>query len=414
MGYSLLGLLIEKITNQPYENYLATNLLSPIGMHNSHFHFVSQTKRNIDTQLAWGHFDRNTATTSPPMYLRPAGQFITTIQDLGKFAAFILNDHKINNHYFIKEQLAKSRGKTSTTLAAKAGLKASYSLGLGRRDRHDTIGYCHSGNTIGFRSMICLYPENQTAFGYIVNTDSETANYGRIEESLINHLSIPAPSPLNEYDIPPSYDEWEGLYTPNPIRFEKFSYLDILFGSVSVTKHHDHFLFNPMQSRPLKLTYVGNSLFSADNRLLDSHVFLKNNEGHFIISTGFQNYMKTSIIYVGAHRFSLLFGVTGVLWLLFYNLFCLITNFKNTIRKPAILPFFGIMTIGLSIPLFFTQSFLALGDLTPASLTLAIGSLLLPTLAIIHLLITIKNRDFTNINLWNGLMSIGVLQWCLV
>jgi hypothetical protein len=47
-------------------------------------------------------------------------------------------------------------------------------------------------------------------------------------------------------------------------------------------------------------------------------------------------------------------------------------------------------------------------------LTLAIGSLLLPTLAIIHLLITIKNRDFTNINLWNGLMSIGVLQWCLV
>ena len=90
MGYSFLGLIIEKITQEPYENYLDKNLLGPLGMKNSTFQFTTQKGKNIDRHLAMGHFDNGITQENIPMFLRPSGQFSTTAKDMALF-------HKILN-----------------------------------------------------------------------------------------------------------------------------------------------------------------------------------------------------------------------------------------------------------------------------------------------------------------------------
>lgn len=42
MGYTLLGVVIEKVSGERYEDFMDTNLLIPLGMENSTFHFVNR------------------------------------------------------------------------------------------------------------------------------------------------------------------------------------------------------------------------------------------------------------------------------------------------------------------------------------------------------------------------------------
>ena len=55
MGYGLLGLLVERVTGEPYEAYLDKNLLDPLGMTRTTFGFTRQDGVNPDPDLAWGH-----------------------------------------------------------------------------------------------------------------------------------------------------------------------------------------------------------------------------------------------------------------------------------------------------------------------------------------------------------------------
>jgi CubicO group peptidase (beta-lactamase class C family) len=50
MGYGLLGMVIEKVTGQPYERYLDAQLLQPLGMADSTFAFVTQMSTQAGAQ----------------------------------------------------------------------------------------------------------------------------------------------------------------------------------------------------------------------------------------------------------------------------------------------------------------------------------------------------------------------------
>ncbi|WP_300751252.1 serine hydrolase domain-containing protein, partial [Janthinobacterium sp.] len=185
MGYGLLGMVIEKVTGQPYEHYLDTQVLQPLGMKDSTFAFVTQTGPQADPRLAMGHFERGVTQAAVPMYLRPAGQFATTAGDMGKLAQFLMGDGQLQGSSFIAAPLMAALSNPVGTQAALAGLEAGHGLALATRDRHNVLGACHPGTTVGFRAMLCVYPEQKSAFFVAFNTDSETADYERFNRLLM-------------------------------------------------------------------------------------------------------------------------------------------------------------------------------------------------------------------------------------
>ena len=110
-------MVIEKVTAQRYENVLAQQLLLPLEMSNSRFHFLTQTGDYADKLLAYGHLDSGQSISNIPNYLKAAGQFTTTPKDMQKFMAFLMEYENTNTDQIIDPKLLRSLGDVAQTLS---------------------------------------------------------------------------------------------------------------------------------------------------------------------------------------------------------------------------------------------------------------------------------------------------------
>lgn len=414
MGYTLLGMIIESVTGDRYEAYLDQHLLVPLGMLDSTFEFTTQEGDDVDARLAWGHVDDGSRYAASPVFLRPAAQFTTTAGDLARFAYFLLNEGVLDGDVYIDLALMQSRGHASGTDAANNGLIAGYALGIGRRDRHGVVGYCHGGNIVGFVAMLCIYPDQRKAFAYSVNTDSETAQYGRIDKLLIESLGVAkARQPQTSK---PAFDieEWYGRYVLRPNRFQTFEYLDTVFGAIEISAQADSLAMTSLQSSPRQLRPLGGYLYSANDRDTVSHVFLRGEERQYRISDGFKTYEKVPGAFLYAHWLSVSLGLLGLIWLFLAGFIGLLRYRSNMIKRPEAPAFVTLLLLFIPIPFFLAQSFMALGDLTLASVLLAIVSLLLPVGMLLTLLPIMNLQSKSRVVVLHGLAAGFVLQWCVV
>ncbi len=414
IGYTLLGMILESVTGERYETYLDRELLAPLAMHDSTFLFTTQAAKTPDPALAWGHVDDGSRYAAMPMFLRPAGQFTTTAGDLGRFALFLMGNGRIDNEVFIRPDLMAARGKPRTTLAAGGGLAAGYTLGLGRRDRHGVVGYCHGGNIVGFVAMLCVFPEQHLAFAYSVNTDSETANYGRLDARFIDALGVANAVTPATRDAAPDARDWVGRYVLSPNRFQMFDYLDRLFGSVRVDGDANGLEMTSLQGSPRQLRPTGGYLYTANDRTTTSHVLLRGAAGEHLISDGFQTFRKVSPAYLLAHWASLLLGLGGLLWILLAGTAQLLTQRSAMLRSAAAPAYLSLLLLPVPVPLFFSQSFMALGDMTLASVTLAAATALIPLGMLLSLAVLKRQPVRSSVDLLWGAAAICVLQWCVV
>lgn len=414
LGYTLLGMVIERVTNEPYERYLDAHLLRPLGMHQSTFRFVSQEGPHADHLLAMGHFEGGATQSTVPMYLRPAGQFTTTASDMGLFARFLMSNGEIDGEVFIESHLLRAMGTPTTTEAVSAGLvDAGYGLGLNSRDRHGVLGNCHHGTTVGFRANFCLFPEQQKAFFVAFNADVETANYARFDALLIQKLGIPAAVPTKAAAPPNGVSDWQGIYVLAPSRTESFAYLDQVLNFATARWDGRQLHLKPFQGSTRSLTPVGGWLFRAEDRTWASHVLLVSDDSRRIISDGFRSYEQTSLWRMIPLWASLLAGVLGLVYLILFGTFRAARRRLNY-SDPLLIPFLAAVALFLPVPLFFSQSFLQLGDLTPASALLALVTGMLP-FAMLFGLWRSFSRDARNRGkLRDKLAMLSVLQWSMV
>jgi CubicO group peptidase (beta-lactamase class C family) len=414
IGYTLLGMIIESIVGVRYETYLDEHLLAPLGMHDSTFAFTTQEGEDANPMLAWGHVDDGSRYAASPIFLRPAGQFTTTTADLARFAQFLLGDGVVDGRTFIDESLMRSRAKPFGTEAANEGLIAGYALGLGRRDRHGVVGYCHGGNIVGFVAMLCIFPDEQKAFAYSVNTDSEVADYGRLDSVLIEALDIARAATPQSASRASDISEWQGRYVLSPNRFQTFKYLDTVFGSIRISADGDILTLASMQKEARQLRPVGQRFFSANDRSTTSHVFYRGENGEYLVSDGFLTFEKSAAAYLIAHWTSIALGLAGLAWILISGSVSLIRYRFKIFQRPEAPAFVASALLFTPIPFFFAQSFIALGDPTFASGLLAAVTLLLPIGMLLTVLLAKKTWKTTRIDLLNGAAAALVLQWCVV
>lgn len=409
-GYGLLGRIVEAVTGERYERYLDAHLLRPLEMHDSTFGFVSQQD---DPRLAMGHLEESVPHAAAPMYLRPASQLTTTAEDMGKFARFLMSDGRIGGAAFIDAALLRAMGQPAGTEAALAGLTAGYGLGLQTRDRHGVVGLCHGGSTIGYRAMLCLFPEQQRAFFLSINTDSETADYGALDKRLIEALDITAAAPSPAMPANVEIANWEGFYAPVPNRFASLNWIDTTLNFAQLKQNGSALRLKPAFAPGVMLTPVGGALFRAPDRVMASHVLLKTASGTRTFGTGSQSYDRIPTVKLASLWLSLALGMLGLLYLLIAGVVRLLMR-RLHVSQPVFLPNLGVLALLLTLPLFFGQSFLQLGDLTLASGALAVTTAALPLTMMAGLLLHLRRRPAGRPAFIDALAMLAVLQWTLV
>lgn len=376
MGYTLLGLVIERITNEPYEKYLDKHLLGPLGMSNSTFQFVNQKN---DRDLAMGHFDNGATQESVPMYLRPAGQFTTTAYDMALLANFLMSDGQLNGSQFIQTDLLRAMGKPKTTESSRNGLNTGYQYGLSYRDRYEVGGFYHSGNVIGYRATLYLFPEQKKAFFISINTDSESADYQRFNKMFVDHLKIPKLKNLKSGVSSLNLAELEGYYVLNPIRFNLFAYLDMVFNSikVSVEGSQGGLRIASLQNDDYQLFPVEKNFFRKQDRTRTSHVIYQKDD-RYIVTDGLATYEETSAAYLLALWVSLSLGIIGMLLVIVRGTIGVVKS-RNVLNDQVVsIPFLSILMLFVPVPFFFMQSFMEIGDPTLGNVLLTIVTGALP------------------------------------
>ncbi|MBA3563200.1 MAG: beta-lactamase family protein [Gammaproteobacteria bacterium] len=413
MGYSLLGMIVESITGERYERYLDAHLLRPLAMNDSSFAFVSQVGPQADARLAMGHFEDGVTQAAAPIYLRPAGQFTTTAMDMAVFARFLMGDGSIDGEPFIDAALLRAMGRPKGTEAAQAGLLAGYGLGLSRRDRHGVIGRCHDGSTVGYRAMLCLFPEQHKAFFSAINTDSETADYGRFDALLIRALDVDAAVPTLPGAPTDSIADWEGIYVPAPNRFASFAWLDTVLNFIRVRWDGTHLHLKPFQSDGRVLTPMGGLLFRAAGGATTSHVLLRSSDGTRVISDGLQSYEQVPLAKIVPLWISLVAGLSGLIYILVSGVVRLLMG-RLAPSRALFVPFLAVIALSLPLPFYLQQSFLQLGDATVASVLLAAVTGALPLAMVVGLVFQFRRRTTGVIAALDVLAMLAVLQWTIV
>jgi CubicO group peptidase (beta-lactamase class C family) len=411
MGYTLLGMVIESVTGESYEHYLDVSVLPALSMHNSTFEFVSQSGGKADARLAMGHFENGRTQAAVNVYLRPAGQFTTTAADMAIFARFLMSDGSIDGKRFIDPVLLAALDRPEGTEAALAGLSLGHGLALARRDRHQVVGMCHPGTVVGFRAMLCLYPDQGKAFFLAMNTDSETADYERFNKLLIQALNVAANTqPAAATDAPAELAQWQGFYQPSPANMQQFAGIDRVLNFVHLGWDGSHLTLKPFQSGPRELVPVGAMLFRAADRTVPSHVLFRSPRGTQVISDGLHSYERASLGLLLPLWASLLAGLLGLGWILLTGLARALGGGLK-ISAVVFVPFSSICALLLPLPFFWQQSFLRLGELTVASGLLALVTAALPVAMSYGIFVYFRRRPTTGLRHCDVLACFAVLQW---
>ena len=408
-GYALLGRAIEAVTDQRYERWLDDQLLRPLGMHDSTFGFVSQTGPDADTRLAMGHFEDGATQDAVPMFLRPAGQFTTTAADMARFAQFLMSDGALGRTPFVDPAQMGSRGHAAGTEASDAGLEVGYALGLALRDRHGAVGLCHGGDTVGFRAMLCMFPDQRRAFFVAFNADVEGADYARLRGMIIDALDVqtqPKRAVASSLDL----GDWEGFYILAPNRVATFAWLDTLFGFIHVARDGDDLRVRTLQKQATVLKPLGGGLFRQPDRVLASHVLLMADDGSRVIANDHQSYQQVSAVWLAALWTSLIMGMLGLLYVLVLGIVRLLRRLPWR-ADPLRVPLIGVAALALPVPFLLRQPFLQLGDPTTANILLAVVTAALPLAMLGGLAVhaqTPRSRAL------DAAALLAVLQWILV
>lgn len=174
-GYYILGLLIEKVSEQSYEEFLLNTIFIPLGM--------KQTRlinyRDIITSRVNGYaFENgkfyNARTFDVDEFSN--GGIVSNVEDMIKMHIGLTTEKLLN-----KTTLALMCSKTQL----KNGEMINYGLGIGLTSFKNQKRYGHNGGGgLGFSTSLTHFPEKNLTIVVLSNADQPTGTIGELANEI--------------------------------------------------------------------------------------------------------------------------------------------------------------------------------------------------------------------------------------
>jgi CubicO group peptidase (beta-lactamase class C family) len=182
-GYSLLQLLVEELSGRPFADYMQAEVLEPLGMTASSFHW-SRTATTARPHDADGRRIGDFAFAE-----QAAAGLVTTAPDLARFVAAALPGP-------LGEPPGRgvlSPAAVRLALTAAPGTDGRWGLGygLGLLPGGDRLAY-HEGANRGWRAGLALLPDRRAGIAVLANGD---AGSDPIDAVVQQWLALATPSP---------------------------------------------------------------------------------------------------------------------------------------------------------------------------------------------------------------------------
>lgn len=203
-GITLAGLLVEQLSGQAFEAYLARELWRPLGM----------TRTNITVPTALGadlagcyelQDGRNAPARWEWYHTTPASSVNSTAADMARFMLACLAHGRAGRERILSEGMARRMLRTHATGHPRL---PGFAWGF-YEDRYRGVRILeHGGQVAGYSSHVALIPEDDAGF-FIVGHHENSRLRDVVKEAILQHLygsptlspaPPPAPAPVAELE----------------------------------------------------------------------------------------------------------------------------------------------------------------------------------------------------------------------
>jgi CubicO group peptidase (beta-lactamase class C family) len=172
-GYVLLGMIIEKVSGEPYQLFLKRNIFAPLGMNHT---FVYKKRRPPNAARARG-YNRFGDDYDYDLLTYGEGGVYSTVADMFKWDQSLYTD-KLVKQSTLGE--AFTRGKLND------GSLTNYGFGWALSELNGEPIQSHAGRYGGFNTYIKRFPKERATIIFLTNHDFK--NMGAIGNALISVL----------------------------------------------------------------------------------------------------------------------------------------------------------------------------------------------------------------------------------
>jgi D-alanyl-D-alanine carboxypeptidase len=249
-GYVLLGMIIEKVTGEPYATYLQHDLFAPLGLRQTSY----CPTRATDPSFAEGYSSAG-GTVKPAVFLDmthpfAAGALCSTVRDLVTWQRALAGGRVVN---------AQSYALMTTPDTLNNGKRLNYGFGLvpGMLGTHRSVG--HGGGVNGFTTSSIYFPDDSVNVVVFSNSDRGPDPVAlNIARAVFGLPLVAPPKPLVAVPLPDSVrDRVAGTYDLVPPGGGKFV-IHIMVENGQVMTQAE----GPGQGK-FPLVYLGNMTFGA-------------------------------------------------------------------------------------------------------------------------------------------------------
>ncbi len=184
-GLNTFGRIIEVVSGMPYDQFMKTRILDPLGMSDTSFVLSpAQAKRLVTIYLAnqetkslepieCGYL--TSPLTNPARHAFPGGGYYSTAGDMIKFGQLLLNKGTVNGKRLFKEETLKH----FTTVAPDPGSSPDYGLGFALIRENQNLphgdGFGHGG---AYQTNLTIHPTSGLVTVWIVQLAGALGDIG--------------------------------------------------------------------------------------------------------------------------------------------------------------------------------------------------------------------------------------------
>lgn len=293
VGAGYTGRVIETVTGEDYDNWFEREILGAMGMRDSQLHWTKALEESLVTG-----YDADLKTEIPYWHtlFRPFGGLNTTARDMANFLLLFTNESKTKNQLISASNIEKME-TPKTSLAARAGLKTGYGLGLRNTFFKGHRIYGHGGDGDGYLAEFAYSKETHRGYFIAINAfrhDLLEDFTEPLNDWLIGGLEK-TDKPKHDSTIKPLSKNKRlailGDYQEITVRFPFNADAKAEILRVKLVDEELYRCF-PRLEKCTKILPITEALFRTDEEPDSSMALIKAEDGCLYLQTGFGNYRK--------------------------------------------------------------------------------------------------------------------------
>jgi len=287
VGYGVAGVLLEKASGEPYEDYIQHAIFEKLDMPTSSFRLTTADEQ----RLARGYAGpAGPPVGYPRIYLRPAGNLHTSPRELAQFVRMLLNWGEVGTTYVVDPEYLGNMEQPRTTLAAVAGLRTGYGSGIATLLTLPYRVLGHDGGIDGFLSTYGYSPSRDVGYVVLLNSVDERAGDAmtRLSSIAIRYLKrdIEPPAKPEATVEAATLDRYVGYYHDANPRNQLTWPIESLLAGRTIAREGGALYATPVVGPRVKLIPVTERSFRLERELDASRVFTRDADGTMVMAGG--------------------------------------------------------------------------------------------------------------------------------